>query len=152
MPSRLTTLLDALKSATRDGSRTTASRLADDLGISIRTLYRDLDRLRAAGVAIAGKTGVGLSVEKTARLPERSREPELEARVRVTPEGAKQLGADPQLAVQRGRGAERVVRASRDALLRAALRAAGDVIVLTPEKLRREVRTRARDIARAHKS
>jgi predicted DNA-binding transcriptional regulator YafY len=150
---RLSTLLDALKSASRAGTRATAHRLAEELGVSVRTLYRDLDRLRAAGVAIAGKTGVGLSVERTARLPEVAHrgEPQVEARVRVTADGAKQLGADPQLTVERGRGAERVVRASRDALVRAALRAGGAVVVLTPEKLRREVRNKARDIARAHK-
>ena len=150
---RLTALLDALKSAARNGSRATAHRLAADLGVSIRTLYRDLDRLREAGVPIAGKTGVGLSVERTAKLPElrRGTEPSLEARVRVTADGAKLLGADPLLDVERGRGPERVVRASREALVRAALRSAGEVIVLSPEKIRREIRTRARDIARAHK-
>jgi predicted DNA-binding transcriptional regulator YafY len=150
---RLSALLDALKSASRAGTRATAHRLAEDLGVSVRTLYRDLDRLRAAGVAIAGKTGVGLSVERTAKLPEVAHrgEPQLEARVRVTADGAKQLGADPQLTVDRGRGPERVVRASRDALVRAALRAGGAVVVITPEKLRREVRNKARDIARAHK-
>lgn len=153
--SRLTALLDALKSASRAGTRATAHRLAEELGVSVRTLYRDLDRLRAAGVAIAGKTGVGLSVDRAAKLPEVARarggDPELEARVRVTAEGAKLLGADPQLAVERGRGPERVVRASRAALVRATLRSGGDVVILTPEKLRREVRNRARDIARAHK-
>ncbi len=151
--SRLNALLDALKSASRAGTRATAHRLADELGVSVRTLYRDLDRLRAAGVAIAGKTGVGLSVDRAAKLPEVARrgEPELEARMRVTVEGAKLLGADPLLSIDRGRGPERVVRASRDALVRAALRAGGEVIVLAPEKLRREVRNRARDIARAHK-
>jgi predicted DNA-binding transcriptional regulator YafY len=150
---RLALILDALKNASKGRNRATAQRIADDLGVSLRTLYRDLDRLRAAGVAIHGKTGVGLSVAQTAKLPDAltRNEPSLEARVRVTAEGARQLGADPLLDVDRGRGAERIVRASRDALVRAALRSGGDVIVLAPEKIRREVRTRARDIARAHK-
>lgn len=150
---RLTALLDALKRASKGNGRATAQRIADDLGISLRTLYRDLDRLRAAGVAIVGKTGVGLSVPPTVKLPDELTrgEPVLEARLRVSAEGARQLAADPLLDVDRGRGAERVVRASRDALVRAALRSGGEVIVLAPEKLRREVRNRARDIARAHK-
>lgn len=150
---RLTALLDALKRASKGNERATAQRIADDLGVSLRTLYRDLDRLRAAGVAIIGKTGVGLSVAPAVKLPDEITrgEPVLEARVRVTAEGARQLAGDPLLDVDRSRGGERVVRASRDALVRAALRSGGEVIVLSPEKLRREVRTRARDIARAHK-
>ena len=156
MPSRaprLAAILDALKAASKGRARATAQRIAEDLGVSLRTLYRDLDRLRAAGVPVSGKTGVGLSVAASAKLPDTLTrgEPALEARVRVTAEGARQLGADPAVEIDRGRGAERVVRASRDALVRAALRSGGDVIVLAPEKLRREVRTRARDIARAHK-
>jgi len=150
---RLTALVEALKRASKGNERATAQRIADDLGVSLRTVYRDLERLRASGVAIAGKTGVGLSVSAGVKLPDELTrgEPELEARVRVTADGARQLAADPLLDVERGRGAERVVRASRDALVRAALRSGGEVIVLSPEKLRRDVRTRARDIARAHK-
>ena len=66
--------------------------------------------------------------------------------------GMRALFASAESPIVPPRGPERVVRASRDALVRATLRAGGDVIVLTPEKLRREVRNRARDIARAHKS
>jgi predicted DNA-binding transcriptional regulator YafY len=150
---RLAAILDALKNASKGRTRATAQRIADDLGVSLRTLYRDIDRLRAAGVSVTGRTGVGLSVAQSAKLPDAltRNEAALEARVRVTAEGARMLSSDPSLDVDRGRGAERVVRASRDALLRAALRSGGEVIVLAPEKLRREVRTRARDIARAHK-
>jgi len=150
---RLAAILEALKNASKGRNRATAQRIADDLGVSLRTLYRDLDRLRAAGVAITGKTGVGLSVAQSAKVPDAltRAEPTLEARVRVTAEGARQLSADGSLDVDRGRGAERVVHATRDALVRATLRSGGEIVVLAPEKLRREIRTRARDIARAHK-
>lgn len=155
-PSRLTALLDALRASTKDSGTPTAQLLADRLGVSLRTLYRDLDRLRAAGVPVTGKAGVGLALEKGAKLPEsltkQEAAPEHEARVRATAEGLKALTDDSTVELERGRGAERVVRAaSRDALVRAVLRAGGDVVVLSPDKVRREIRNRARAVARAHK-
>ncbi len=153
-PNRLQTLLDSLKTATKDGAVTTAQALAEDLGISIRTLYRDLDRLRAAGVAVAGKTGVGLSVAKNARLADSAGNGRstIEVRVRASAAGARVLGDDPRIALERGNGTDRVVRAgSREAIVDVVMRAAGEVVLLGPEKIRREVRNRARAVARAHK-
>jgi predicted DNA-binding transcriptional regulator YafY len=151
---RLQKLLEALKAATKDGPAT-AQGLADDLGVSVRTLYRDLDRLRGLGVPVRGKTGVGLSVDRGAKIPDtvpNGKSSTIEAQVRVSVAGAKLLADDPRLLVDRGRGPERVVRAeTRDAIVHAVLRAGGDVVVLGPEKIRREVRARARDVARAHK-
>jgi len=154
--SRLTALLDALRSSTKESGTTTAQALADRLGVSLRTLYRDLDRLRAAGVPIAGKAGVGLALEKGAKIPEvlskPAATPEHEARVRASADGLRALAEDASVELERGRGAERVVRAaSRDAIVRAVLRAGGEVVVLSPDKVRRDVRARAREVARAHK-
>lgn len=153
--SRLTALFDALREATKDGSIATAQALAERTGVSLRTLYRDLDRLRAAGVAIEGKSGVGLSLGRGAKVPASliAREaPLLEARVRVTAAGLRALADDPSVEVERGRGPERVIRAtSREALVHAVLCAAGEVVVVSPDKIRRDVRNRARDVARAHK-
>lgn len=154
--SRLTTLLDALRATTKESGTTTAKALADRLDVSQRTLYRDLERLRAAGVPISGKAGVGLALPKNAKIPESLTQKEAprehEARVHASAEGLKLLGEDTGIELERGRGAERVIRAaSRDALVRAVLRAGGEVVVVSPDKIRREVRNRARSVARAHK-
>jgi predicted DNA-binding transcriptional regulator YafY len=37
----------------------TAARLAEDMGVSERTIYRDIDSLRAGGALIDGEAGVG---------------------------------------------------------------------------------------------
>lgn len=153
--SRLIALFEALREATREGGVATAQELAERTGVSLRTLYRDLDRLRATGVVIEGKSGVGLSLGHGAKVPASliAREaPWFEARVRVSAAGLRALGEDPSIEVERGRGPERVIRAtSRDALVRAVLCAAGEVTVVSPDKLRRDVRNRAREVARAHK-
>lgn len=159
MPSRqtrLTALLDALRATTKESKTATAQALADRLDVSLRTLYRDLDRLRAAGVAITGKAGVGLALAKNAKIPESIGKKDAgrdhEARVQLTAEGLKLLSEDAAVEVERGRGQERVVRSgSKEAIVRAVLRAGGEVVVLSPDKIRREVRNQARAIARAHK-
>jgi predicted DNA-binding transcriptional regulator YafY len=47
-----------------------ASTLASDLGVSLRTIYRDIDSLRAAGAIIDGAAGFGYTlVEDTAMPP-----------------------------------------------------------------------------------
>jgi predicted DNA-binding transcriptional regulator YafY len=149
---RLAAIIDAL----RGNEHTTAEQLAQTLAVSVRTLHRDLARLRSAGVAVAGRTGVGLRIPKSAKTDVNLAAVEgatvIEARVRATPKGLRLLGEDPRLTVERGGGALRVVRAhSKDALVFAALRASGEVVVVSPEKIRREVRVRAREVARAHK-
>lgn len=47
----------------------TAARLAEDLGVSMRTLYRDIDALRAAGARIDGEAGLGYTMAEDVALP-----------------------------------------------------------------------------------
>lgn len=53
---RLFTLLDALRAHRRPVA---AERLAEDLGVSVRTIYRDMQTLIGLGAPIAGEAGVG---------------------------------------------------------------------------------------------
>jgi biotin operon repressor len=56
---RLLQLLQVLRRHRRPVS---GQALADELGVSIRTLYRDIASLQAQGAAIAGEAGVGCVV------------------------------------------------------------------------------------------
>lgn len=47
----------------------TASRLASDLEVSERTIYRDIDSLRAAGARIDGEAGLGYTMIEDLALP-----------------------------------------------------------------------------------
>lgn len=53
----------------RDGELHTAQSLSKQLGVSVRTIYRDMDRLQAAGVPIAGARGVGYRATGVITLP-----------------------------------------------------------------------------------
>ena len=58
----------------------TAARLADEMGVSLRSLYRDIDSLRAAGARIQGERGYGYRlVEDFALRPQTFTRAELEA-------------------------------------------------------------------------
>jgi predicted DNA-binding transcriptional regulator YafY len=46
-----------------------AEDLAAGLGVSLRTLYRDIARLQAAGVAVCGTRGAGYRLEQATSLP-----------------------------------------------------------------------------------
>ncbi|HEX4458802.1 MAG TPA: HTH domain-containing protein, partial [Polyangia bacterium] len=48
---------------------TTARRLADDLDVSERTVYRDVADLIGSGVPIRGEAGVGYEIEPKFNLP-----------------------------------------------------------------------------------
>jgi predicted DNA-binding transcriptional regulator YafY len=63
---RLFRLLDALR---RLPSPVTAARLADETGVSERTIYRDIDSLRAAGALIDGAAGYGYTLTEDSRVP-----------------------------------------------------------------------------------
>lgn len=47
----------------------TASRLADETAVSVRSLYRDIDSLRAAGARIEGERGYGYTLTEDFSLP-----------------------------------------------------------------------------------
>ncbi len=48
---------------------TTGGRLAADLGVSKRTIYRDVQDLQRSGVPIRGEAGVGYALDKRFELP-----------------------------------------------------------------------------------
>lgn len=53
----------------RDGRLHRAGDLARAVGVSLRTIYRDMDTLAASGVPIAGERGVGYRVTAAITLP-----------------------------------------------------------------------------------
>jgi len=63
---RLLELMDLFRQHRRP---VTAARLAELTGTSVRTVYRDLDSLRALGMAIDGAPGVGLQLRGEVFLP-----------------------------------------------------------------------------------
>lgn len=63
---RLFRLLDALR---RVAGPVTAARLADETGVSVRTLYRDIEALRSAGARIDGAAGLGYTLTEDPALP-----------------------------------------------------------------------------------
>lgn len=62
---RLVTLINLL----RDGSLHRAQDLATRLDVSVRTIYRDMDRLFASGVPVQGTPGTGYRMADTIALP-----------------------------------------------------------------------------------
>lgn len=81
----------------RRRSSTTAAQLAEELGVSERTIYRDVQDLIASGVPIQGEAGVGYALPSSFDLPPLMfNEEELEALVL----GARVVKswADPELA------------------------------------------------------
>ena len=53
---RLFLLMDALRANRRP---VTAARLADELGVSMRTVYRDIQTLVELGAPVDGEAGIG---------------------------------------------------------------------------------------------
>ena len=66
---RLFRLLQALRMLP---APVTAARLAEETGVSRRSLYRDIDSLRAAGAQIAGERGYGYRLIEDGALPPQS--------------------------------------------------------------------------------
>ena len=66
---RLLRLLQAIRTMS---APITAARLADETGVSVRALYRDIDALRAAGANIEGERGYGYRLVEDAALPPQS--------------------------------------------------------------------------------
>lgn len=67
--SRAGRLFDVVQTLRRERGPTTAAALADELGVSLRTLYRDVAALVARGVPIRGEPGVGYVLEPGYFLP-----------------------------------------------------------------------------------
>ena len=65
-PDRLLRLLQAMRVLP---APLTAKRLADEMGVSLRSLYRDIDSLRAAGARIEGERGYGYRLVEDFALP-----------------------------------------------------------------------------------
>lgn len=53
----------------RDGKLHRAQDIADQLEVSVRTIYRDMDTLVASGVPVEGERGVGYMVREAITLP-----------------------------------------------------------------------------------
>lgn len=62
-------LLRLLSTLRRLPQPVTAARLADEMGVSERTLYRDIDGLRAGGALIDGAAGLGYTLTEDPALP-----------------------------------------------------------------------------------
>ena len=101
MTTRATRLLHLLDDLRRRRKPVRGAQLAEQLGVSLRTLYRDIDSLRAQGADIAGDPGIGYQLRAGYLLPPMmfSAE-ELEAMVLGTRWVASH--ADPELAAAAG--------------------------------------------------
>lgn len=67
--SRAERLLELLQILRRHRHPVAGARLADELGISLRTLYRDIASLQAQGAAIDGEAGLGYLLRPGYMLP-----------------------------------------------------------------------------------
>ena len=114
-PDRLFRLLDVLRTLPQP---VTAARLAAETEVSERTLYRDIDTLRAGGALIDGAAGFGYTLtEDPALPPQMFTRLELEALVLGLAEV--RLAGDPALA-------------------RAATAAQAKIIATLPERVQRQ--------------
>lgn len=67
--SRSRRLLELVQTLRRHRHPVTAAQLAQTLGVSVRTLYRDIDTLRAEGAPIEGEAGLGYVLRPGFLLP-----------------------------------------------------------------------------------
>jgi predicted DNA-binding transcriptional regulator YafY len=67
--SRAQRLLDLIQLLRRHRQAVAGARLAEELGISLRTLYRDIDSLKAQGAYIDGEAGIGYVLRPGFLLP-----------------------------------------------------------------------------------
>ena len=67
--SRTHRLFQMMQSLRRLSPPITAAQLSDDLGKSVRTIYRDIDTLRSLGAVIDGEAGFGFTLIEDASLP-----------------------------------------------------------------------------------
>ncbi len=120
---RLFRLLQALRTLP---SPVTAARLAEETGVSLRSLYRDIDSLRAAGAIIDGERGFGYRLTEDIALPPQTFTPlEIEALVLGLAE-VQHMG-EPALAAAASALLSKVTATLPDRLQRQALHAASQV-------------------------
>lgn len=67
--SRTHRLFQLMQSLRRMPPPATATQLADDMNVSLRTIYRDIDSLRSLGAVIDGEAGFGFTLIEDAALP-----------------------------------------------------------------------------------
>lgn len=67
--SRAQRLLDLIQVLRQHRRAVTGARLAEELGVSLRTLYRDIESLKAQGAHIEGEAGVGYVLRPGFLLP-----------------------------------------------------------------------------------
>jgi len=67
--SRTHRLFQLMQSLRRLAPPVTASRLAQEMKVSLRTIYRDIDTLRGLGAVIDGEAGFGFTLVEDAALP-----------------------------------------------------------------------------------
>ncbi len=67
--SRAARLLDLIQALRRRRRPVAAVRLAEELGVSLRTIYRDIETLIAQGAAIEGEAGLGYVLKPGFLLP-----------------------------------------------------------------------------------
>ncbi len=111
---RLFRLLSALRTLPQP---VTAARLAEETGVSDRTLYRDIAALRAGGALIDGEAGVGYALTEDPALP-----PQMFTRLEVE---ALVLGL------------AEVAQAGDPALAKAAAQAQAKIIATLPDRVQR---------------
>lgn len=114
-PDRLFRLLTAFRMLPQP---VTAARLAEETGVSERTLYRDVQALRAAGALIDGEAGAGYTLTEDPALP-----PQMFTRLEVE---ALVLGL------------AEVTLAGDPALAKAAAQAQAKIIATLPDRVQRQ--------------
>ncbi|MCB1518841.1 MAG: YafY family transcriptional regulator [Hyphomicrobiaceae bacterium] len=62
-------LLELLQALRRRRHPVAGKVLAEEMGVTLRTLYRDVDALRALGAAISGEAGIGYQLDKGFFMP-----------------------------------------------------------------------------------
>ncbi|MFK7877579.1 MAG: helix-turn-helix transcriptional regulator [Paracoccaceae bacterium] len=67
--SKTTRLFKLMTALRKMQAPVTAARLSDELHVSLRTIYRDIDTLRAIGAVIDGEAGFGFTLIEDASLP-----------------------------------------------------------------------------------
>jgi len=67
--SRTHRLFQLMQTLRRLSPPVTASQLAGEMQVSLRTIYRDIDALRSLGAVIDGEAGFGFTLVEDAALP-----------------------------------------------------------------------------------